>query len=117
MGPLAAQAVGELCRLAAEFQIGTLAGQADDLHILPGHAVAQAGSDSFHACLFGGKSGGQAFRGVGLGQAIMELRRGENTSQETLPEPLDRGLDARDFSDVNSCAYNHLARHAKVSYR
>jgi len=116
MDALAAEAVGVFQGLAGEANGGALAGETDDLDVVPGDAVAQAGSDGLEAGFFGGKAGGQAFGGVGLGQAIAELFRGKNTAKEALPKALYGGLDPGDFGDVNSCAYNHLRRYAKVSY-
>src|ERR1051326_6374299 len=79
--------------------------------------MAQARSNGFEAGFFGGKAGGQTLGGVGLGQAIAQLLRGEDTAKKALPKALHGGLDPRDFDDVHSCTYNHLRRSAKVSYR
>src|SRR5579859_3212105 len=85
---LAAEAVGVLKGLAAEAQGGALAGQADDLNVLPGDAVAQAGADGLETGLFGGKAGGQAFGRVGPGQAVAQLSRGEDPVKKTVSKAL-----------------------------
>jgi hypothetical protein len=117
MNSLAAEAFGKLGGPAAKAQGGALAGEADDLNIVPSNAVAQTGADGFETGFFGGKAGGKALSGVGLAQAVAGLLRGENAAKKTLAKTLHRGLDPGDFSDVNSCAYNHLWCPAKVPYR
>jgi cold shock protein len=116
MNALAAEAIRVLERFAGEADRGALAGEADDLDIVPGDAVAQAGADGFEASLLGGKAGGQTFSCVRLAQTVVQLLRGENPGKKTLPKALHGGLDAVNFSDVNSCAYNHLARSAKAAH-
>jgi hypothetical protein len=117
MCTLAAEPLGELCRLAAEFQNRPLPGHAKHLNILPGNTVAQAGTNGFHSGLFGGKAGGQALRGIGFAHAIADLSGGEDAPEKTLTKTLHGGLDPPHFGDVNSSPYYHLRPHAKVSYR
>src|SRR5215467_1823530 len=114
---LAAEAFGELSRLAIEFQNGTLSGHAKHLYILPGDTMAQAGSDGLHSGFLGGKSGGQALSGIGLAHAVADLSGGEDAPEKTLAKTLHGGLDPPHFGDVNPSPYYHLRPHTKVSYR
>jgi hypothetical protein len=116
MSAFAAESRGKVRRLAVKLQFRTLSGKPDDLNILPGHAVAQPGSDGLHSGLLGGEAGGQALRGVGLGHAVSQLGGSENALEKTLTKALYGSLNPLHFSDVNPSPYNHLALYAKVSY-
>src|SRR5258707_559698 len=89
----------------------------DCLKFVPGCPIAQAGTNGLHSGLFGGKAGSQTFGCVGLTDTIAQLLRGKNTSKEALSKAFYGGPDPGHFSYVNSCAYNHLRRYARVSYR
>src|SRR5438270_12017016 len=116
MSALTAESRGKLRRLAVKLQYGTLAGQPDDLYILPCYAVSQPGSDGLHPGLFGGKAGRQALRSIGLGHAVPQLGGSENALKKTLAKALYGSLNPLHFSDVNPSPYNHLALYAKVPY-
>jgi len=114
---LAAQSRGELCRFAMELQNWTLAGQPNDLNVVPGNAMAQAGANGLHSGFFGGKAGRQALSGVGLAHTVPDLRGSEHPTQKTVAKALQGGLNPVYLTDVNSSPYNHLGLYAKVSYR
>jgi hypothetical protein len=100
-----------------KLQNGTLAGQADNLYILPGDTVMQPGSDGLHTGFLGGKAGGQTFSGVGFAHAVAYLSGSEDTLKKAVTKALDSGLYPVNLSDVNPSPYNHLGLYAKVSYR
>jgi hypothetical protein len=117
MSALAAESRGKLRRPSVKFQHRALAGKPNDLNILPGNAVAQAGSNGLHAGFLGSKAGRQALSGIGLARTVPDLRGSEYTPQKTVAKALYGSLNAIHFDDVNSRPYNHLGLIAKVSYR
>jgi hypothetical protein len=117
MSTLATESRGKLCRSAMKLQHGTLAGQPDNLYILPGYAATQSCPNGFHSGFLGGKAGGQTLCGVGLTRAVADLGGCENTIQKTAAKALYRSFNPAYFGNVNSSPYNHLGIFAKVSYR
>src|SRR6266853_6017517 len=108
MCALATESLGKLRRFTAKFQNRTLPGHAQHLHILPGDPVAQAGTDGLHSGLLGGKAGRQTFSGIDLAHAVTDLRRGEDTLEESVAKTLHGGLYPPHFGDVNPSPYYHL---------
>jgi hypothetical protein len=117
MSALAAEPRGELCGLTVKLQNWTLAGQPQDLNIVPGNAMAQASANGLHSGFLGGKAGRQTLCGVGLAHTVPDLRRGKHPTQKAIAKALQGGLNPVYLTDVNSSPYNHLALYAKVSYR
>jgi hypothetical protein len=117
MSALAAESRGKLCRLAVKLQYGTLAGQPQDLNILPGNAVAQPGPNGFHSGFLGGEAGCQTLCGIGFAHAVAYLSGSKDTLKKAVTKALDSAPYPVYLSDVNPSPYNHLGLYAKVSYR
>src|SRR5262249_28600305 len=109
VGSGAAETRCELGGLTAEAQLGALPRNPHYLHVLPGYAMAQAGTDGLHGCLFGGKPGRQALLWIRLTGAVMNLRRRKNPFEEALSKALYHSLDPGHLGNINSRTYNHLA--------
>src|SRR5690242_6722604 len=81
---------------------------ARDLTIAPADAVIPTRSQRLHCSFFRREAGGIAFESVGLGIAITNLSRRVDALEKPVSKSLDRLPDARNFSDVDACAYDHI---------
>ena len=88
-------------------QLWTLSRHANHLDILPGNTTAEAGSNRFHASLFGRKAGGKALSCIRLASAVANLFRGKNPSEEAISMTVQHLLDSRNFSDINTGTEDH----------
>ena len=66
-----------------------------------------ARAQSLHGSFLGSEARGIAFEAVGLWSRSSGSLRGVNALQKALAEALDGLADARNFRDVDACAYDH----------
>jgi len=76
-------------------------------YVLPGNTPVPPRADGFHRGLLGGEARGVAFYFVGFRLAVADFFRGEDAFQESSPEAIDGGGDARNFCDINAGADDH----------
>src|ERR1700676_633150 len=100
--------LGELPALAVKCHGRTASGLPEHFAIAPTHAMVPAGAQSFHGGFLGGEAGGIALHTIRLRIAIANLSGGKDALQETLPETLNGLSNARNFGDVDPCAYDHV---------
>src|SRR2546423_3626789 len=101
-GPL-----GDLARLSEESHGGPSAFFSYDFEVLPAHAAAPAGSQSFHRRFFGSESPRVSFELIFESFAVFSFRAGENTPQERIAAAPYRRLEAVHLGNVHTQTYNH----------
>ena len=107
MDAFTSQRGSNLRRPATVLQLRALARPADNLHVLPCNPTTKAGSDGFHACLLGGKAGGQALSSIELAATVTNFFCSKHALEKAFAVTLQRAPDSRDFRDVNTGAKDH----------
>src|SRR5258706_6601064 len=112
---LDAESAGNFAADASESQRRFATALPHHFNIDPAHAASQAGSQSLHRRLLGGKASGEALGMMAMRFAIGNLRGREKAFQERAATPLDRRCDAVDFRDVNAQADDHQDSRPRVA--
>src|SRR5450432_846141 len=81
-----------------------------DFTIAPPHAMIPARAQRLHRSFLGGEARGVTLEAVSLGIAVANLSRREDALQKAVPKALNGLPDARNFSDVDARAYDHIGR-------
>ncbi len=88
----------------------TSAGHPNHFAVDPANAIIPAGSQRLHRGFFGGEPRRVALVPIRFRVAIATLAGGVDAREEAVSEALDRLTDARNFGNVDACAYDNCER-------